>query len=157
MVDDLVAGDDLHRLLAVEARKGVERVVQQVGGVLADRADHVVVGEAGRAALVQAFRGARDLARLVADALEVGDDLDRGHDGAQVVGGRLALDDQVAAGVVELHFELVDGVVVRHHLVGLGDVADPEAVQRLLELGFHHAAHQQDLGTDRFEFLVVLL
>jgi hypothetical protein len=33
---------------------------------------------------------------------------------------------------------------------------DAEAVQRFLELGFHHAAHQQHLGADAFEFLVVL-
>jgi hypothetical protein len=85
------------------------------------------VVEADHAALVQAFRGARDLAGLVADALEVGDHLDRRHHGAQVVRGRLAAHDQVAAGVVELDFELVHGLVVGHHLVGLLGIADAEA------------------------------
>jgi hypothetical protein len=113
------------------------------------------VGEAGGAALVQAFRGARDLAgsspmrsRSVM-TLMVAITVRRSFAAA-------GAHDQVAAGVVELHFELVDRVVVGHDLVGPGRVADAEAVQRFLELGFHHAAHQQDLRADRFQLLVVL-
>jgi hypothetical protein len=92
-----------------------------------------------------------------ATLVEVGDHLDGGHHGAQVVRGRLAFHDQVAAGVVQRDFKLVDGLVFGHHALGARDVADAEAFQRFFELGFHHAAHQQDLGTDPFEFLVVLL
>lgn len=106
---------------------------------------------------MQIFRGARDLGRLVADAFEVGDDLDRRHHGAQIVGGRLAPHDQVAAGVVERHFELVDGVILGDHAVGAVLVADAETRHRVEELGLDDAAHQQDLGADGLEFVVVLL
>ena len=43
-----------------------------------------------------------------ADSLEVGDHLDRCHHRAQVICRRLTLDDQVAAGVIQRHFHLVD-------------------------------------------------
>ena len=76
------------------------------------------------------LRHARDLLRLVADALEVGDGLDHRHEQAQVPGGGLAPRDDVAAGLVELDLDGVDPVVLADHLVDELHVAGDEALHR---------------------------
>ncbi|MNT95121.1 hypothetical protein D3C72_2369380 [compost metagenome] len=63
----------------------------------------------------------------------------------------------MAAGVVQLHFQLVHGVVFAHHALGAFQVADAEAGHGVEELRFDDAAHQQHLGADRLQFLVVFL
>ncbi|MCY1370816.1 hypothetical protein D9M69_579240 [compost metagenome] len=144
-------------MLAIVTRERVERIVQHVGGRVGDAAHHLVMVDDAVAALVQILRHAGDFGRLVAYALEVGDHLDGGHDGAQVVGGRLAAHDQMAARIVQRHFELVDDIVFAHHAVGALGIADAEARHRIEELGFNDAAHQGHFRADRFEFVVVLL
>ncbi len=156
MVDHGVLGDQLQGLLAIVAGKRIQRVVQHVAGVVGDAAHHFIVVDGDRAARVQRFGGAGDLGRFVADALQVGNDLDGRHDGAQVVGGRLAAHDQVAAGVVQRDFQLVDGVVFAHHAVGAFRIADAEAGHGVEELGLDDAAHQQHLAADGFQFVVIL-
>ena len=72
-----------------------------------------VVEAAERRGLVQVERPLGDVHRQVAHALEVGDDLERGGDEAQVGRRRLAQRQDAPAGVVDLHLEPVDLAVAR--------------------------------------------
>ena len=60
-----------------------------------------------------ALAGLGDVDRQVADPLEVGVDLDRRDDGAQVGGHRLVQGQQLEAAVVDLDVQLVDRLVAR--------------------------------------------
>ena len=73
---------------------------------------HVHVG-GQRRRLVQIDRPLGDVHRQVADALEVGDDLQRGGDEAQVARGRLPERQDLPAQLVDLDLEPVDLVVRR--------------------------------------------
>jgi hypothetical protein len=106
--------------------------------------------------VVDLLRHARDLRRLVADALEVGHGLAHRHDEAQVGGRRLPAHDDVAQVVVDRDLELVHLRIGRDHLVDARDVAVDVAVDRHADLGLHEAAHLHHARADGFEVLVVL-
>ena len=62
--------------------------------------------------LAQAERAAGDVDRVIADALEIVRDLERGGDESQIAGHRLLQRQQRDAALVDLDLEPVDDVVV---------------------------------------------
>ena len=106
--------------------------------------------------LVDAQSPFGDLLRLVADALEIGDDLADAEYQAQIGGGRLATGDDVRAVVVDGLFQLVDP------LVGLDDVLDRvhltglEGIDGGGNLRLDQAAHLQDQRAHSVEVFVEL-
>ena len=99
-----------------------------------------------------------DLLRLVADPLEIVDDLGDGHDHPQINRRRLALRDDLRALLVDLHLHPVDRLLVGadgvdqvfRFLVGEGG----ECARQLL---LDEAAHGQDAAADQFHLGVELL
>ena len=107
----VVARDDGARERDVAADEGVQAVFDHALGELGHARDVLQLPLQGR--LLEKELGVlRYVHGLVADALEVGVDLDRGHDEAQVGGRRLVQGDQLEAAVVDLDVELVDLVLV---------------------------------------------
>jgi len=92
---------------------------------------------------VDQLRHARDLRRLVADALQIGDGLHHRDQQAQVAGGRLAARDDLAAGLVEADLESVDAVVVGDHAVDQVHLAGDQGLHRARDLFLDQAAHLQ--------------
>ena len=99
----------------------------------------------------------RDLLGLVADALQVRDRLADRHDETQVSRRGLALDDDVAAIVVDPDLVLVDASLVRNHLVDQVLISVRERVDGPAYLGLHQAAHLQNPRAQGLEVVVVLL
>ena len=124
-VDRRVVADHVGRRVDVEAREGVERAAQHARARLRRRGARRRMRGSGcrppRSWML--LRHARDLLRLVADALEVGDGLGDGEDQAQVVRRRLALDDDLAAVAVERDLHAVHLVVGGDHVVDQRAVA----------------------------------
>src|SRR5439155_22070943 len=114
-------------------------------------------GRQHAAALVDVLRHARDLLRLVADALEVGDRLDDRDDQPQVVGCRLALDDHLAAIAVERDFHGVHAVVGGDDVIERGAVARVEALERAPDLRLDQPAHFQHARAGRLDVGIKLL
>ena len=108
------------------------------------------------AALVDVLRHARDLLRLVADALEVGHRLHDGEDHAQVAGRGLAAHDDLAAVLVESTSMALTrwsaAIILRKR-----DVAGRERIDRAPDLRLHQPAHGEHARADRAEIEVVLL
>jgi hypothetical protein len=156
MIDQLVLRDQTGGVLFIESGEGVERIVQHVAGATGNDPHGFILVDVGATALLDGLGGTRNLGRFVADALQIGDDLDGRHHGAQVVGRRLAPHDQVTAGIVERDFELVDVFIGLDDLLRPFGVAGPEARHRIMELAFDQAAHEQHLGADCFQIEIVL-
>src|SRR5262245_2813352 len=123
----VVSGADLARQVRVPGHEGVQALLHHALGLLGHSRQVDVRLEL--ALLVQLHRALGDVHRLVADALEVGDDLHGGGDEAEVAGGRLVEGEQ-------LHALLVDLDVVSVHLpIAVDDVSG----QRLVTL--HQRPH----------------
>ena len=95
-----------------------------------------------------------DVDRQIADALEIGVDLDRGHDGPQIGGHRLVERQQLEAAIVQLDVEIVDRLVAGQHGlqrlgVALDDRHDGDAHPFLGQ-----AAHCQQPLLQRLELLL---
>ena len=111
----LVATHHFRRRDKVEARERVQRLAQH----LERHAGHAP--DLHRARLLQAIGRidklghARDLGRLVADAFQVSDGLDHGHQHAQIAGSGLAARDDGREVEVDLGLELFGCVFVVHH------------------------------------------
>jgi len=88
-----------------------------------------------------AARGLGDVDGQVADAFEVGVDLDRGDNRAQVGGHRLVQREQLEAAVVHLDVQLVDRLVAVEHAVDGRDVAADQPVHRGADALLREAAH----------------
>jgi len=127
----------------VQARERVQRLAQHLDRDLRGVADRREALRVVPALLVDALGHARDLLGLVADALQVGDDLADRHDQAQVAGRRLALDDDVVAGAVDGHLVAVDARVVLDDLRDQRGVAGAEGLDRGEDLRLDQAAHLQ--------------
>ncbi len=116
---------------------------------------HVDVGLERRLA-VELQDALADVDAEVADALEVGDELEGHGEEPQVGGHRLSARQHLHAELVHFHLELVDLAVGGDHLFGQHAVALDEradaAVDHLLDLG----AHEQELLADATELALVL-
>ena len=132
--DEAVNAFRVGNVEAADKVMGDDHAVNQLEVQLDDACSHLIV---------RRQPAANDL-RTVMATIKVITDLER-------IGDEAA---KIARTAKSLHER---GLVVGHHLVGLPGITDAEGVQRLVELGFHHAAHEQHLGTDAFQFLVVLL
>ena len=97
-----------------------------------------------------------DALGVVAHALEVDVDRERGDDHAQVDGHRRLLREQHERLLVDLVARAVDLVVVADHGVGERRVAADECLQRPLDLAVHHRAHLQDAVLELVEVGVEL-
>ena len=101
-----------------------------------------------------ALAGLGDVHRQVADALEIGVDLHRRDDGAQVGGHRLMERQQPEAAVVNLDVQLIDRLVAEQHLV---DERPDRACTRPVKGGAHallgQPAHFEQPALERFELL----
>jgi hypothetical protein len=113
------------------------------------------------AVLVDRLRHARDLLGLVADALQVGDDLADSHDQAQVARRGLALDDDVVARAVDRDFVAVHAALVLDHLSDHRGIAAAERVDRGEDLRLDETSHLQHASARaaqvRFELLGYVL
>ena len=101
LVHVLVLAHHFGRGGQIEAGEGIERLAQHVQRDAGHAADLDEARLQQPVAGVDQLGHARDLGGLVADALEVGDGLDHGHDHAQVAGGGLAARDDGAAVLVD--------------------------------------------------------
>ncbi len=146
MIDHLILRNQPLRLLLVEARESIQCVVQQVRRVARNRAyGFIVIERRDDAAFMHVLRSARDLGRFVADALQVGDCLDRCHHRTQVICGRLAFHNQMTARVVQRDFKSVHVFVGLDHRDRAFDIASTKTGNRILKLILDQTAHQQDL------------
>ena len=94
-----------------------------------------------RRLLVQFERPLGDVHRQVADPLDVGDDLERGHDEAQIGGDRLAAGEHEEGEFVDLDLVAVDRLIALDHLARRGVVAPQQRVDRPSDLLLGAAAH----------------
>ena len=95
-----------------------------------------------------------DVHRQVADALEIGVDLDRGHDGPQVGRHRLVQRQQLQHAVVDLDVELVDRLVAGQHRFDEAEVALGQALDGMAHALLGQAAHLEQPGPEDLEFLL---
>ena len=105
---------------------------------------------------MQGARCAGDFGRLITDALKIRDDLDRSHHGTQIIRGGLTFDDQMTAGVIQLHFQLVDFFISRDDALGFLDIQRTKTNHRIMELFFHETTHLQYPRADRLKVKLVL-
>ena len=156
-VDVLVAGGGADRRIDVEPGERVERVTEHRAHELAEVAEVLPVARHLVVARDQVDREASELLGLVADALEIGDDLDDGDDEAKVGGGRLAPGEHLGAVLVDLDLERVDLVIVLRDDgpeigIGLEQRRQPAA-----DLLLDEPAHLQHLVADLLELEVELV
>ena len=157
-VDHRVLADHFRRGVAIQASERIERPAQHRDRRFGGMAHvHRTRQAAARLVLVDVLAHARDLLRLVADTLEVGDGLGDGEDQAQVVRRRLALDDHVAALAVERHLHAVHLVIGGDDVVEQRQVAGLQAVERAPDLRLDQPAHLEHARADRLQLGVELL
>ena len=105
---------------------------------------------------VQGERALGDVGGVVADALDVGSDAQRGQDHPQVTGQR-ATPDEVDHVLIDPAFQRVDGLVVGDDALGGAVVAARHHVQPGLQLRCRHLAHADQLVQQRALLVVVAL
>ena len=95
--------------------------------------------------LVQLDRALADIDGVVADALEVGRDLEAGGDEAQIARGRLMQREQADTALVALDVHAVDFGVARDGFARLLGVAIDQGIDRLGDLALDQAAHLEQV------------
>ena len=95
-----------------------------------------------------------DALAFVANALQIGDGLDRRHHHAQVAGRGGAGGENAAALLVDGDFHAVDLVILAGHRLPERTVAVDQRGQRLAELLLDEPAHRQHLGADTLQVFV---
>ena len=95
-----------------------------------------------------------DVDRQVADALEVGVDLHRRDDRAQVGGHRLVQRQQREAAVVDLDVQRVERLVAGQHALDQVAVALDEPLDREAHFFFGQAAHFEQPGLELLELFL---
>ena len=109
----------------------------------------------GRALGIDQARGdGADALALIADALEVGDGLDRRHDHAQVAGRGRARRQDAAALLVDRDLHAVDLVVLAGDRAAQLAVAVDERAERVAELLLDESTHGQHPGAHALQVLV---
>ena len=136
----------------VAADERVERVAEHVLRDLRHPRD--VDQFLDRRMLQVAGHGFGDVDRQIADAFEVGVDLDRGDDGAQVDGHRLVQRQQLEAAVVDLDVQLVDRRVADQHLFDERVVAIDQGAHGRPRPVLGEAAHLEQPCLELFELVL---
>ena len=95
-----------------------------------------------------------DVDRQIADPLEVGVDLDRRDDGAQVGRHRLVQRQQREAAAVDLDVQLVDRPVAAQHPLDQRRVAVDQPLDREAHALLRQAAHFEQPRLELFELLL---
>ena len=108
--------------------------------------EQLLVGD--RAVVDVAARRFGDVHRQIADPLEVGVDLDRRDDDAQVDRHRLLQGQELEGAIVDAHLAGVDVAVADRHLVERVQVADGEAADGLGQPRRHRRALQLQLALE---------
>ncbi len=122
-------------------RERVKRFAQHLAGLGGHERD---VDERLELRLVgEVLRDLGDVAGVVADALEVDDDVEHGGDGAQVRRHGLLQREQVQTVGLDEHVEVVDVVVGPQDLVRQLDVRTRQRVDGSCDGLFDQAAHAQ--------------
>ncbi len=101
-----------------------------------------------------ALGGFRDVHRQVAHPLEIGVDLDRGHDGPEVRRHRLVQRQQLQHAVVDLDVELVDRFVAGQDRFDEAEVALGQALNGMAHAFLGQPAHFEQAGPEHFEFFL---
>jgi hypothetical protein len=101
-----------------------------------------------------ALGGLGDVDGQVADAFEVGVDLDRRHNAAEIHGHRLVEGEQAEAAAVDLDVQLVDRFVPAKHPFDELDVARHQAVHGRSHPLFCEPAHCEEAALQRLEFFL---
>ena len=109
------------------------------------------------ALLEQPLDGAGNLARLVADPLQIGDHLGNAGNHAQIAGRGLAARDHVVDHLINVHFEFVDPPVGVDRLLRKLLVGRFERVECRAHLRLDQSTHLQYARAYRLEFFVVFL
>ena len=100
----------------------------------------------------QRQRAFGDVHGQVADTLEIGVDLERGGQEAQIAGDRLPERQRTRYQAVNLHFHLVDLRLIANHLLGDFPVLVDQGANATVNRGFHQPAHLQQLVVQFFQF-----
>lgn len=141
-VELLVAGEHGHRPLDVALDEGVERLVDERLCELR-HANQLVVGHQGRRAAEREGVLA-DVHSLVSDALQIGHQLERRRDEAQIGGDWLAAGQDLQAQLVDLYLKGVDLHVALHRLAGERCAPLDQRSDALGHQPLDARAHQQD-------------
>jgi hypothetical protein len=83
--------------------------------------------------------------REIADAFQVGIDLQRGCQETKVACHRLAQGQEAGGQAVDLHFHAVDARLIANHILGKFPVLFQEGTHRAVNSRFHEAAHLEQL------------
>ena len=97
-----------------------------------------------------------DIDGVVADALEVGGDLEPGGDKAQIAGGGLMQREQPDTQLVGLDVHAVDFGVARDNLARLAGVAIDQRIDRFGDLALDQPAHLEQAGAQAAQLLFIL-
>ena len=95
-----------------------------------------------------------DVDREVADAFEIGVDLDRREDRPQVGGHRLVQREQPEAAVVDLDVQLVDRLVADQHGLDLVEIALGQTVHRSAHALLGEPAHLEQPRREQLELVL---
>ena len=137
----------------LQRRKGC---AQHRQGHLRNAADFDIARQHRRAPRKDAARLQRDLLGLVADPLQVGGDLDHGHQHAQVAAGRLPPRDDLPDQRIDLHFERVDQAFMQHDLVDQGFRPAAQRLDGVDHLALHADAQLQDAVVGQGQLLLIV-
>ena len=96
----------------------------------------------------------RDVDGQVADALEVGIDLDRRHDGAQVRSHGLIQREQRKTAVVDFDVQPVNRFVLDEHAIDQFEIAIDEAFDRQTDVLFSQTTHFEQPRLELFELFL---
>jgi hypothetical protein len=153
-VDRVVGREHLARQIDVAVDEGVERLVQHRRDRLAHARDVDVRLE--RRLLVELQGALGQVHRQVADALEVGDHLERRRHEAQVGAGRLAQGEDVQAQVIDRHLGRVDGAIGLDHPARQVGVALHQGLEGVGDHLLDGGAEVEDLLLQLLELVFIM-
>src|SRR5579883_1042269 len=153
LIDQAILARDAQSRFRVHTRERIEGIMDHLGDDPAEVLDLAVL--VGRALHGREPRGdIADLLALIADALEVGNRLDDGHDDAQIASRRRARRQYPAALLVYGHFHVVHLVVPERDRLAEGAVALGERRDGLLQLLLDEAAHREHFAANPLQVFV---
>jgi len=144
-IDLVVPQADVTPALRIASNEGFQRVGKHLPAE--PRHLHDLRLRRDRPALGETDGGLRDVHRVIAYALQVGRDLERGDQGSEVAGHGLLERQEAEALFLQLHFHHVDDPVAVDDPLGAGRVAFEQGLDGQAERSFRFARHgeQADL------------
>ena len=153
-VDHAIAFDDFARALGVGGHESIQRIADH----RLDNLGHARQPDIGleRRLHVELDHALADVYAQVADALQVGGELERDGDKAQVGGDRLALGENAQAQLVRLDFEPVDLMIELDHAAREFGIALRQRAHAARDHLFHARAHDEQAVVQLRQFALVL-